>query len=182
MEISRRKQTNHKTITQTSIFSLSSHESVNSEGKSGTFYKLHVPDWINVLAITEDKNVVLVKQYRHGTDEVTLEIPGGAVDREDSDHQTAAERELLEETGFQSNKWTHLGTVSVNPAIMNNYCHLYLAENCVEVAEQNLDQMEEIEVQKVSLSDFFEMIEREEIDHSLIISAVGRYLLRNSNK
>lgn len=182
MEISKREQSNHKTLNKTSVFSLSSHESTNSEGKSGLFYKLHVPDWINVLALTEDKNVVLVKQYRHGTDEITLEIPGGAVDKEDTHPQHSAERELLEETGYQSKKWTHLGTVSVNPAIMNNYCHLYLAEDCKKVAEQNLDQMEEIEVQTVPLSEFYDMIEREEIDHSLIISAVGRYLLRNSNK
>jgi len=182
MNISKREQTQHQPLTVTHIFTLSSHKSVNSEGTSGTFYKLHVPDWINVLAVTEDDQVVLVKQYRHGTDEITLEIPGGAVDKEDTNPQHAAERELLEETGFQSNKWTHLGTVSVNPAIMNNYCHLYLAEKCQKVAKQNLDQMEEIEVLTISLTEFFEMIEREEIDHSLIISAVGRYLLRNSNK
>lgn len=182
MTITKRQQTNHTSLTKTPIFSLSSHQSVNSEGKTGTFYKLHVPDWINVLALTDEEEIVLVKQYRHGTDEITLEIPGGAVDSTDEHPLEAAKRELLEETGYEANKWTSLGTVSVNPAIMDNYCHMFLAEGCREISEQNLDRMEEIEVQTVPLTDFFEMIENETIDHSLIVSAVGCYLLRNSKK
>ncbi|MEX2396697.1 MAG: NUDIX hydrolase, partial [Balneolales bacterium] len=95
-------------------------------GIQGDFFVIEAPDWINVVAMTSDDHVVLVEQYRHGTEEATLEIPGGVIDETDDSPLQAAKRELSEETGFTSPKWTPLGSVSANPAIMNNRCHLFL--------------------------------------------------------
>lgn len=165
------------TLFQTPIFTIGEHKAKIKE-KTGRFFTATAPDWINILAITSDKEVILVKQYRHGIDEITLEIPGGVVDSNDVNLLAAAQRELSEETGYISEKWSNLGKVAVNPAFMTNYCHFFLAEGCVERQGQNLDTFEEIDVEKASLSRFFEMIESEQIDHSLIVAAVGRFLLK----
>ena len=91
------------------------------------FYVLKLADWANVIPITDDEQVVFVKQYRHGTSQVTLEIPGGIVDPGDRDPKEAAERELFEETGYRAKELILLGQQHPNPAIQNNTCHTYLA-------------------------------------------------------
>ncbi len=164
---------------QTPIFSLKRRKSSSRiQDKSGKFYIIDAPDWVNVLALTPKMDVILVKQYRHGIDEITLEIPGGAVDPVDGDPQKAAERELLEETGYRSVKWEHLGTVSSNPAIFTNYCHFYLATDCEKVSGQNLDHLEEIEIRTLSLKEFLGQVRDGSIHHSLIVAAVARFLLK----
>lgn len=164
---------------QTPIFSLKRRKTKSRiQDKSGQFYIIEAPDWVNVLALTKEMDVVLVRQYRHGIDEITLEIPGGAIDPEDGDPQKAAERELLEETGYRSDKWEHLGSVSSNPAIFTNYCHFYLASNCEQVSGQNLDHLEEIEVSTLPLKEFLSQVRDGSIHYSLIVAAVARFLLK----
>src|SRR5215471_11864178 len=81
------------------------------------FYVLDGADWINVIPVTPEGGILLIEQYRHGTGEVTLEIPGGAIDRGDADPLAAARRELREETGYEASEWVNLGFVHPNPAI-----------------------------------------------------------------
>ena len=88
------------------------------------FFILEFPDWVNVVALTEDNRVILVRQYRHGLEEVNLEIPGGVVDPGE-EAAAAAVRELREETGYAPARVEALASVSVNPAIQNNWCHLF---------------------------------------------------------
>jgi 8-oxo-dGTP pyrophosphatase MutT (NUDIX family) len=139
-------------------------------GREHHFLKLECPDWVNVIAVTPQFDMVLVEQYRHGTDTVTLEIPGGAVDPGESPHDTAA-RELEEETGYRPAKLVEIGCVDPNPAFLSNRCWTFLALGCRGDGEIRPDPSEEIEVALVPLADFGRLIDRGRITHSLVIAA-----------
>ena len=145
----------------------------------GNFYVLEAPEWANVLPITTENEVVLVEQYRYGTQEPTLEIPGGMVDPGETPRE-AIEREFVEETGYRSDSWSSLGKVSANPAIMTNYAHLYLAENCtfVGIQESEGDHHERINVHKIPLEDFLSLVENGTVHHPIVLATVARYLLK----
>lgn len=146
--------------------------------KSGHFYVIGAPSWINIVALTEDRNIILVQQYRHGIDDLSWEIPGGAIDQGDDDQLVAARRELAEETGYTSESWEELGCVSTNPAIFSNYCYFYLATHCRKTESQHLDPFEDINVDEIPLRDFLARIRSGEIHHSLVVAAVARLLLK----
>src|SRR5688572_15281470 len=95
-------------------------------GAERDFTVLDVPDWVNVIALTRDDRVVLIRQYRHGVDDMRVEIPGGMVDPGE-EHAAAARRELAEETGYTAASWRHVGSVEPNPAIQGNRLHTWLA-------------------------------------------------------
>lgn len=138
--------------------------------KQSVFDVLHCPNWVNIIALTKDKKVIIVEQYRQGTDEVTWEVPGGVGHKNEPFLETA-KRELLEETGYSSNNWIPLGIVDVNPAFMTNQCASFLAMDCEETDEQNLDPMEEIDLKFVDLDEIPKLIKERKITHSLVIAA-----------
>ncbi len=142
--------------------------------KKGVFDIIECLDWVNVLALTAQKEVILVRQYRLGTDAVTLELPGGAVHRGE-DPLIGAKRELEEETGGVAKAWTKLGHSDVNPAFMENHCHFFLAQDVELVKEQALDPQEEIEIVTVPLDDIPKMFKSGEISHSLNHAAFSFY-------
>jgi len=148
--------------------------------KEGNFDVIECFPWVNVLAFDEAGKLILVEQYRHGVDDLTLEIPGGAVNPGE-DIKLSAQRELLEETGYSSDEWYPLGSVQANPAFMTNDCSTYLAMNCKKTSDQNLDPMEEIDVHLTSLELFEEKIKSGEIKHSLVIAAFALYSLWKNN-
>jgi 8-oxo-dGTP pyrophosphatase MutT (NUDIX family) len=140
---------------------------------------LETPDWVNVVALSHAGNLVCVRQFRFGTGEVTLEIPGGALDPHEP-HEAAARRELREETGYTAERWTYLGFVEPNPAFQNNRCHHWLAEGARRTHELELDSGEDITVLELPLDDVRARIARGEIRHSLVLTALARVLdLRN---
>ena len=143
--------------------------------KISDFDIVQCSNWVNVVAITPDQKIVLIKQYRHGLDCITTEITGGAVDHKE-DMLLAAQRELQEETGYTSTNWKSLGRVDVNPAFMTNYCETFLALNAVKTHDQNLDPFEEIDVFLEDKEDINLLIKKGEITHSLIIAAFYLYL------
>ncbi|MDZ7694775.1 MAG: NUDIX hydrolase [Balneolaceae bacterium] len=151
---------------------------LESEDHEGTFYVLDAPDWVNVIAMTPDREVVLVEQFRYGTNKPSLEIPGGVCDEGETPLETA-KRELQEETGYVSDKWSSMGQVSANPAIMSNYNHFFLAEECLEQGTMNLDHHERIEVHTLPYNDFLGRVSDGTIDHSIMVAAVGKLLLRD---
>jgi ADP-ribose pyrophosphatase len=139
------------------------------------FYILDGADWVNVIPVTAEGNVVLVRQYRHGTEETTVEIPGGAVESRDQGPLAAARRELLEETGYASDSWTELGFVHPNPAIQSNRCWTFLAEACRRVAEPELDAGEDIEIAEAAPDEVRAMLRDGRITHSLVVAAFAKW-------
>lgn len=143
------------------------------------FFILESPSWVNVIPITASQEVVLIQQYRHGTRSVTVEIPGGLVERSDTP-ESAACRELLEETGYKPQAMLSLGFVHPNPAIQNNRCYTFLARDVYPVASQNQDAKEDIEVILRPLSDVPRLIREGIITHSLVIAAFYRFYMEYS--
>jgi 8-oxo-dGTP pyrophosphatase MutT (NUDIX family) len=143
-------------------------------------YVLEQADWVNVIPLTADDEVVMVEQWRHGTRTVELETPGGLMDAGEA-LEAAARRELLEETGYAPDKIIHLGTVFPNPAIQINRQHYVLATGCRKVADLNLDHAEDIVVRIVPLRDIPEFIRTGKIMHGIVIGGFYWLSLKRGN-
>ncbi len=139
------------------------------------FYVLDGSDWVNVIPVTGEGNLVLVRQYRHGTETTTVEIPGGGIDPRDENPLAAARRELLEETGHAADRWSNLGWVHPNPAIQSNRCWTFVAEGCRRVAEPAFDPGEDIEIFEAAPDEVRAMLKDGRITHSLVVAAFARW-------
>nr|HEX4314933.1 NUDIX hydrolase [Kofleriaceae bacterium] len=133
-------------------------------------------DWVNVIALTPDDRVVLVRQYRVGTDTVCLEIPGGMIDPGE-DAETAARRELAEETGYVAPRWRKLGATRPNPAIQTNTLHTYLALDAAPAMAQKLDDGEAVAVDTLPIAEVGRLIRAGSIDHALVVVAFAHLAL-----
>lgn len=134
------------------------------------FVVLDGADWVNVIAVTNDSRVVMVRQFRHGTESITLEIPGGLVEPGE-DPLDAGVRELREESGWAAERWVHIGAVHPNPAIQNNACHTILGVNARRVGEATPDDGEALRTVMVDLAEVPQLILRGDITHSLVVAA-----------
>ncbi len=144
------------------------------------FSMVETNNWINVIPLTEDKKFIMVKQHRLGTDEITIETPGGVIEKDEEPEKTAL-RELMEETGYKPERIHFLKKLSANPAIMNNYIYFYFAENCRKIEGQNLDNIEDIEIELFDIDEILRMIESGKIDHSYVITALSLFFLSKHN-
>ena len=138
------------------------------DGSVHDFYVIEAPDWINVIPLTAGGEVVLIEQYRHGTEEVSLEIPGGMVDAGESPKEAAA-RELLEETGYEASEVIVLGKTRPNPAIQNNWIHTFLARGVERKGEPRNDGTEHTVVRLAPLEQIPSLIAAGKITHSLVV-------------
>lgn len=136
----------------------------------GNYKVLRIAPWVNVIALTPAREVVLVEQYRHGIDDITFEIPGGLVEPGE-EHATGAARELEEETGYRGSEPILLGTVHPNPAIQDNICSTWLVNDALPSGEQCFDEGEDIAVTTVPLSDIPAWFADGRITHSLVVAA-----------
>lgn len=161
------------------VFSVRTDAAISPRtGIEHDFYIIESRDWINIIPLTSDHRVVMIRQYRHGSRGITLEIPGGLVDPGDTPERAAA-RELLEETGYEAEDWMKIGEVNPNPALFNNRCHTFLARNIKKIRDPIPDQTEDIEAVLIPLSDIPELIWKGEIDHAMVITAFYWYFLRD---
>lgn len=144
------------------------------DGSAHDFYVIESPDWINVIPLTAGGQVVMIEQYRHGTGEVTLEIPGGMVDPGETPAETAA-RELLEETGYAAAEVVALGRLRPNPAIQDNWIHMFLAPGVEYREAPTFDGTEQTVVRLVPLAEVPGLIASGKITHSLVVA--GFHLL-----
>jgi 8-oxo-dGTP pyrophosphatase MutT (NUDIX family) len=135
------------------------------------FVVIAASDWCNVIALTPDGQLVLVRQFRYGINDFSLEIPGGLIDPGE-DPVVAGLRELREETGFTGTEARLLASVHPNPAIQNNRCHLILVENATASAAQEWDHDEEIEVVTAPVDDVFAWARAGKITHSLVVAGL----------
>ncbi len=159
------------------VFSLRTDRAISPRtGKEHDFFILESSPWVNVIPLTPEQEVVLVRQYRHGTRNVTLEIPGGLVEQSDTPEQ-AARRELFEETGYRPLETFSLGAVHPNPAIQNNECHTFLAKDVFLAGGQQQDEREDIEVLLRPLSAIPGLISEGKITHSLVLAAFYRFFM-----
>lgn len=171
------KRIGARTLHETPIFSLA-EISLERPGRGAPvrFCQLRSPDWVNVIPFTEDGRVILIRQYRAGTHDITLEIPGGMVDPGESPDVSAG-RELTEETGWVADELEEIGVVEPNPAFQDNRCHTFLATGCRSVGETDFDPDEEIETELVTLEEIPRLIASGAIRHALVIAAFYHLLV-----
>jgi 8-oxo-dGTP pyrophosphatase MutT (NUDIX family) len=134
--------------------------------------------WVNVVALTNDDDVVLIRQYRHGIEKVAWEIPAGTTDARDTNLEEAAKRELLEETGYGGGRWSLLTTLSANPALQNNLTYTFLAEGVKRLADAAPEANEEMTVRLTPLRDIQRLIDDGGFVQALHVAPLLMLLLR----
>ena len=168
------------TLTQTSFrnsfLHLETVERVSPRtGQSGEFVVIHTDDWMTVIPFTSEGKMLLVEQYRHGHNSVTLEFPAGLVHRGE-DPAECAHRELREETGFQAARMVSLGTFLPNPALQSNICHAFAGLACARVGDLQLDDQEDIVVRELEIAEVVEHLVQGSFTHAVGLAAIARVL------
>lgn len=136
------------------------------------YYVIEYPQWCTGVGITENDEVILVKQYRHAAEIVSMEIPGGCIDDTDENYEAAIRREMLEETGYAFKEAHYLGKTSPNPSTNTNWMHMFLLTGGKKVQEQNLDANEDIEIHIVPMKDFVNMVLQNEIVQAMHVTTI----------
>ncbi|HEY2732008.1 MAG TPA: NUDIX hydrolase [Polyangia bacterium] len=141
----------------------------------------YVP-WVNVVAVTADDEVLLIRQYRHGLGEVHFEIPAGTTDPGETSLEAAARRELVEETGYGGGRWSPLVTLSANPALQNNLTYTFLAEGVVRMGEADPGADEDLRLHPVSIVDLERLLDEGAFIQALHAAPLLKYLLQRRRR
>ena len=162
------------------IFKIREDRTTNPRtGSEHEMVVLECPDWVNIIALTPEREVVLVEQYRQGSETVELEIPGGMMDPGETDPVATALRELREETGYTGENAQPIGAYFANPAIMNNRVHTILVENCQRTHEVEWDAGEDLITRLIPEADLPRLIRENQIRHSIVVAALHYFALNN---
>jgi ADP-ribose pyrophosphatase len=158
------------------IFKVRSDEKVSPRtGHKQDFYVIECVDWVNVIAVTPNRELVMVEQYRHGTNTVELEIPGGIMDAKDASPVATGVRELREETGYEGVNARLLASVFANPAIMNNTCHTVIVEDCSLKHPVEWDSGEDLVTRLVPIAEVPSLVATGKIRHPLVVAALYHF-------
>ncbi|MGH7908193.1 MAG: NUDIX hydrolase [Candidatus Binataceae bacterium] len=166
-------------IISTRIFDLYRRRAHQPRRGERDFYILDAPPWVNIIPMTPAGEIVMVRQWRHGISDFTLEIPGGMVDPADRSPKAAARREMLEECGYDSSRIVMLGWVHPNPAIQPNRCYSFLASGVRKIADPHFISDEETQVVLVRAGEIKNLIASRKITHALVIAAFSFFHVYN---
>jgi len=166
-----------KKLLKTVVCTITCSHNISSNGTEGDYIIMEAPDWVIVIPEQED-NFLMVKQWRHGEAALSVEFPGGVIDKGESPEE-AARRELEEETGYKAGKLTKLGTVNPNPALFSNHVHFYLAQDLLKTGTQKLDSDEFINFMEISKKEVLEGMGTEQFPHAMMGMAVSLYIKHN---
>ena len=147
---------------------------ITSGEDNDEFYVLEYPDWVNVIAITDEGLFVLEKQYRHGLGKTCYEIPAGVIEEGETPLE-AAKRELHEETGYGEGAWRELMSVSGNASTTNNLSHCFIATGVRKISGQNLDRTEDLEVCLLDENDVLDLLLNDQVKQALMAAPLWRY-------
>ena len=147
------------------------------DGRDKAFFLLNCHDWVQVLPITEGGQAVLVRQFRYGSRELSLELPGGVIERGQSPLE-AGQRELREETGYTAETWRQLAAFRPNPAVNTNHAHFFVAEGARLTEATAFDENEDIELVLVDVKRLPELVLSGEIDHAIMSAAILLYCMK----
>ncbi|MDR0553403.1 MAG: NUDIX hydrolase [Treponema sp.] len=167
-----------KEVFKTPVFSIQELNSRSPQGEMGRFSVIDAPDWAIVVPALETEQgrvFLMVRQWRHGAQRLSLEFPGGVFERGERGEEAAA-RELREETGYTAGHIRALGEMSPNPAIMSNRVHFYLAQDLRDTGRQELDKDEYVGVERVPVEEVLKKMGQPPYIHSLMASALALYL------
>lgn len=166
------------------IFTVRSDEKVSPRtGQKHDFFVIDCVDWVNIVAVTPDDQLVMVEQFRHGSNTVELEIPGGIMDATETSPIETGVRELREETGYEGENARVLGKVFANPAIMSNTCHTVIIENCALKHSVQWDSGEDLMTRLVPVADLAQFVSAGKIRHPLVVVALYHFdLWRHERK
>jgi len=144
-------------------------------GSEHDFFVIDCTNWVNVIAVTPARELVMIEQFRHGSETVELEIPGGMIDPEDSDPLDAGTRELREETGYTGAPARIIGSIFPNPAIMSNTCYTVLVENCQLTQAVEFDHAEDLITRLMPVAELPGLVASGTIRHSLVAVALYHF-------
>jgi len=160
------------------IFTLRSDRKISPRTREPhDFFVIDSVNWVNVIALTPEQQLVMVEQYRHGSDTVELEIPGGMMDATDASPEATAQRELREETGYEGANPRLIGQILPNPAIMSNVCFTVMFDHCRCLHPTTFDHSEDLITRLVPAADFPRLVAAGKIRHSLVVVALYHFEL-----
>ncbi len=166
-------------LMKTRVMTVCQTTSISPDGKKGNFIVNDAPDWVIVIA-EKGENFLMVKQWRHGEKHLSVEFPGGVIDKGETPEQ-AARRELKEETSFEAGKLEYLGKMNPNPALFRNHSHIFAASELTSSGKQNLDDDEYVSYFEIPKSEVIEKMGSEDFNHALMAAALLRYMVTRKN-
>jgi 8-oxo-dGTP pyrophosphatase MutT (NUDIX family) len=172
------KKLSSKPLGDFRIFTIRSDRKVSPRNQhEQDFFVIESVDWVNVIAVTPAQELVMVEQYRHGSNTVELEIPGGMMDGPDGSPEVTGVRELREETGYEGEHPHLIGRIWPNPAIMSNVCYTVMVENCRCVHPVTFDESEDLITRLIPIADIPRLVASGKIQHSLVVVALYHFEL-----